>query len=723
MRLLSTETLKLHEFYTDIPPYAILSHTWEKEEVSFQDIQNLETAGAKAGFAKVLNACRRARHYDFEWIWIDSCCINKESSAELSEAINSMYQYYEDAVVCYVYLCDVSLEVHLQHPNSSFRRSRWFKRGWTLQELLAPWDVVFLDKDWSKIGTRWSLRDLVSTITTIPVEVLEGQDISDYSVAQKMSWAAFRKTTRPEDQAYCLMGLFGVSMPPIYGEGSTRAFMRLQQEIIKISDDRSIFAWIAMPSDKHESRGLLASSPYEFRMSGEVKASVPEVLNDKSSYLFGNNGLRIHLPLEPTDSSRFGSDVFLGSLLCQSEKDGSYLSVYLRKTSGQQYVRCRVDELVLRSLPPAFDNVQELSVREKPVPRRVRSDKYLHMASSDTVLYHVELLTSARHFFCASNPHTTSVAEKGFAVVAVDANKSLCWLGPFMHDASLTYECMTTGKTFTIEFAGSWDPVYYNCTLQLCDKTFGDFSDPRMDRIVGQFDSGDYICVTRESRGDLRRRERSLHQSLEPISEKNVEISYIPKESPEANFLTHTLRPSHSGFMVPANLELSELELSGYQTAQLSGVFPPYFFVERFDNMAYVTAFHADGGEYTSNDDQFCILTYTESMWHSSFYVALGLQGSSAWIDIDFCQLEDGENPEAPEDIWKSYLSSGSRVEKRMEAKSSTWVGSLMASVERRTNLQLGSHLLRLQLPGTSLQDSTVRRPQRLQNLDTVRTI
>ncbi|KAF5340108.1 hypothetical protein D9758_013152 [Tetrapyrgos nigripes] len=211
MRLLNTKTLTLAEFFVNIPSYAILSHTWGKEEVMFQDIQNLETAKRKAGYSKVENACKRARQYEFEWIWIDSCCINKESSAELSEAINSMYQYYQDAVVCYAYLADVFIEDHSQLPSLELENSKWFKRGWTLQELIAPNYVVFLDADWTRIGTRWSLRDAISAITSIPVKIFEGHNIDDYSVAQRMSWAAFRETTRPEDRAYCLMGVFGVS--------------------------------------------------------------------------------------------------------------------------------------------------------------------------------------------------------------------------------------------------------------------------------------------------------------------------------------------------------------------------------------------------------------------------------------------------------------------------------------------------------------------------------
>ncbi|KAF5363023.1 hypothetical protein D9758_012651 [Tetrapyrgos nigripes] len=378
MRLLNTKTLRVQEFLTKIPPYAILSHTWENEEVTFQDIQNIATLAAtfngrqlsfndiraflrsaqlpvKKGYTKVVQACVRARNSAFDWIWIDSCCINKESSAELSEAINSMYQYYENAVVCYVYLFDVSGTLHPKNPKSDFRRSKWFTRGWTLQELLAPRHISFFDKDWTKIGTRWSLRDLISVVTTIPIDVFEERNptawesfgIDKYSVAQKMSWAADRQTTRPEDEAYCLMGIFGVSMSPIYGEGGDKAFMRLQQEIIRVSDDRSIFAWI---SEDGRDRGLLARSPYEFRYSGRVQASKTgsTLGNSPSSYSFNNNGLHIHLPLEQYD---FDSDVFLAYLHCQTN-DGSYMSVYLRRTTDGYYVRNFPSTVVLQPAPP-----------------------------------------------------------------------------------------------------------------------------------------------------------------------------------------------------------------------------------------------------------------------------------------------------------------------------------------------------------------------------------
>ncbi|KAF5340100.1 hypothetical protein D9758_013163 [Tetrapyrgos nigripes] len=398
MRLLNTVTLKLEEFYTDIPPYAILSHTWEKEEITFQDIRNLKAAKRKAGYAKIENACQRARQYDFEWIWIDSCCINKESSAELSEAINSIYQYYADAVVCYVYLSGVSAEYHPRDLKSSFSKSRWFTRGWTLQELLAPKYVVFLDEKWVKIGTRWSLRDAVSAITSIPgpVEVFGDRDIEEYSVAQRMSWAALRKTTRPEDEAYCLMGIFG------------------------ISDDRSIFAWVASESPRNKERGLLARSPYEFRFSGQVKPSNSDLSGlEYASYSFGNNGLRIHLPLTRSysvpGSSRVGnesgnSEIFLASLHCQSESNGGDISIYLQKTFRQRYVRIRADTLVIGSSESSSSRpeiLQEFTVKEPPISRATREHAYI-------MRFNFRRLPSAQHFSIAKPLSTITLPDPYF---------------------------------------------------------------------------------------------------------------------------------------------------------------------------------------------------------------------------------------------------------------------------------------------------------------------
>ncbi|KAE9374308.1 HET-domain-containing protein [Stipitochalara longipes BDJ] len=262
MRLLNASTLKLHEFFGDsIPPYAILSHRWEEQEVTFQDLQDGRGHRMK-GWSKIIGCCQQAVEDGFEYAWIDSCCIDKSSSAELSEAINSMYSWYEAAVLCYAYLSDVRISSHyFDSREYPFSCSQWFTRGWTLQELLAPEMVIFFDMHWKEIGTKATLANDIKTITGID----DLNAIHSASVAQKMSWAARRETTRIEDRAYSLMGLFNVNMPTLYGEGE-RAFLRLQQEIIRTTEDQSIFAW----TSHQRWSGLLARSPSSFIDSGDI---------------------------------------------------------------------------------------------------------------------------------------------------------------------------------------------------------------------------------------------------------------------------------------------------------------------------------------------------------------------------------------------------------------------------------------------------------------------
>ncbi|KAI9568213.1 heterokaryon incompatibility protein-domain-containing protein, partial [Boletus coccyginus] len=254
MWLLDAKTLRLRAFPGELPGwrpgprpgqtphYAILSHCWREEEVLFQDIQDLDRARGMAGFTKIKHCCEQSLKIGYKWVWVDTCCIDKSSSAELSEAINSMFKWYGHAGTCLVYLDDVDHgDPHRQ--DSLFRKGRWFTRGWTLQELLASKRLVFFSKDWSFLGTKGSLLTLLSAITKIPVDALShNSSFSSFSVAQRMSWAAGRQTTRIEDQAYSLMGLFDIFMPIIYGEGSS-AFRRLQLEIIQRSSDQTIFAW------------------------------------------------------------------------------------------------------------------------------------------------------------------------------------------------------------------------------------------------------------------------------------------------------------------------------------------------------------------------------------------------------------------------------------------------------------------------------------------------
>jgi hypothetical protein len=195
----------------------------------------------KIGYQKIKDCCEQARSDGYHYVWIDTCCIDKKSSSELSEATNRMYSYYKDADICYAYLCDVLYDGGF--PDVDFAMSRWFTRGWTLQELVAPKDVVFFDQEWTEIGTRASLKDELERITTISKLVLEEPDaVFSASVAQRMSWASRRETTREEDIAYCLLGIFNVHMPLLYGEGN-KAFMRLQLELLALSNEQTIFAW------------------------------------------------------------------------------------------------------------------------------------------------------------------------------------------------------------------------------------------------------------------------------------------------------------------------------------------------------------------------------------------------------------------------------------------------------------------------------------------------
>ena len=264
MRLLNTSSITLEEFMSnERPPYAILSHTWKQEEILLADIRD-GTAASKKGYAKLIGCCKKAAEHGFDWVWIDTCCIDKTSSAELSEAINSMYAWYESSTTCLAYLQDVSVsQGGGKHYIRQFTRSRWFERGWTLQELLAPHNVEFYTCEWEEIGSKTSLSGRLAIKTKIPKEILYGADISDYNVAQRMSWASTRRTTRVEDMAYCLMGLFKVNMPLLYGEGQ-KAFYRLQEQIMKQQEDYTIFAWKSPNLMEAMLRGALASSPKEF---------------------------------------------------------------------------------------------------------------------------------------------------------------------------------------------------------------------------------------------------------------------------------------------------------------------------------------------------------------------------------------------------------------------------------------------------------------------------
>ena len=292
MRLLNTDDLTFRDFLGEhTEPYAILSHCWSctpgQDEPTYQQVIANTVDHDSYGWKKVEKCCAIARERGLQWAWIDTVCIDKTSSAELSEAINSMYAWYQGSVECYVLLDDIDGSPSLQARTAArqqfeqtFQRSRWFTRGWTLQELLAPSSVLFYDKDGYLVGSRIELAPMIARATGIHEDyITKKHPVTHASIAQRFSWASQRETTRPEDLSYSLLGLFQVNMPLLYGEGR-KAFLRLQLAIIEVSDDDSIFAWGVPPFsdpntgmfslDIQEPVGFLALSPSEFSGSQDV---------------------------------------------------------------------------------------------------------------------------------------------------------------------------------------------------------------------------------------------------------------------------------------------------------------------------------------------------------------------------------------------------------------------------------------------------------------------
>lgn len=268
MRLIHIHTLELQEFVEgDIPPYAILSHRWTSQELNFKEVYKKRIDKKKKGHRKLLGACKIAARYDVNYLWIDTCCIDKRSSAELSEAINSMFAWYRDAKICLAYLEDVKSGHEFEQ---TFKQSVWFTRSWTLQELLAPEQVEFFEGGWKYIGSKTSNASLIEATTGIPQSVLEGgRPLWEFSIAARMSWAADRTATRTEDIAYSMMGIFGINIPLLYGEGD-RAFLRLQEELLRYSADITLLLW-EEPEPEHRHR-LLANSPDSFQGAGGKEA-------------------------------------------------------------------------------------------------------------------------------------------------------------------------------------------------------------------------------------------------------------------------------------------------------------------------------------------------------------------------------------------------------------------------------------------------------------------
>ena len=381
MRLLQTQTRQFEEFFdSQIPRYAILSHRWGAHEVSFKEMRK-GTAPHKSGMAKIDNFCRLAAARGFDWAWIDTCCIDKRSSAELSEAINAMFKWYERSGECYVHLSDVEyfpdeLQWMRERKDAArlfgdgsplsarFRKSSWFTRGWTLQELLAPSKskVLFFDANWNEIGGLSQLASTVSQITGIEesfmrfersyssgVWIVADFRSADASVAKRMSWVSRRQTSRDEDMAYCLLGLFDVNMSLLYGEGAKRAFYRLQLEIMKYMDDESLFAWTSNQSGS----GMLATSPSFFAQSGNISRGWTIT---RRPYSMTNKGLEFPVPKHHITPEGTGGSVLVILDCYRDGKENIPLALHLERTGGLGAYRVFCKNIDAVDLFPYFEN-------------------------------------------------------------------------------------------------------------------------------------------------------------------------------------------------------------------------------------------------------------------------------------------------------------------------------------------------------------------------------
>ncbi|KAI2619979.1 heterokaryon incompatibility protein-domain-containing protein [Hypoxylon sp. NC1633] len=338
-------------------PYAILSHRWGNDEVLYEDIVGgfIQVSCSKqVGYDKIIGACGQAKRDGHTHIWIDSCCIDQRSSTALSEDINSMYRY--NATMCYAYLAGLPNNPFDAHFGPSFANHEWFERGWTLQELIAPKEVKFftdLDlggnrdtKRWYYLGRKTEMCDSLSRTTGIDPSILSHErHVRQASVAKRMSWAAKRKTRKIEDRAYCMMGLFDVNMPMLYGEGE-KAFIRLQEEIMKDSSDESLFAWRNGNAHPNDHVGLLATSPAMFADSGQIVGYYdwePRVPFYKTNF-----GLQITLHIRLVEKN-----LYLATLNCtRPQGSGGFAALYLKKldnrsgTGDQQYARVQSGKIL-----------------------------------------------------------------------------------------------------------------------------------------------------------------------------------------------------------------------------------------------------------------------------------------------------------------------------------------------------------------------------------------
>jgi hypothetical protein len=434
----------------------------------------------------------------------------------LSEAINSMFRWYRNASVCYAYLEDVHGPITRDH--GPFHASRWFTRGWTLQELIAPSHVIFYASTWMELGTRYSLGRIVSDITGIDETFLSGsEDVSKASISKRMSWASRRNTTRKEDAAYCLFGLFDVNLMPLYGEGE-KAFLRLQEELMKrYPRDHTLFAWgnlvekfsaaVDDPAvlsgerpltwDEGQSRrpllGLLAQSPRDFASTGHLvpwdgtrnyyDTSIADSKSSIGSFATSiGNGVRVGLPLmnsRPTnrsvDSTVYSTRhwprdrivqlrrVNIGRLLCGLPGSvGPAACIELMRTGD---IMSRTDELVVK------DDIG-WTRREVSALRRVSSEMVVEATAptrppqkGDLIIGQITGAQESWRFQRTTAGHTTHHNDTGHMVFGQDplsaAKLAIFHVSPIGMDRRKSHPELEFEFGFALVFERREVPAYW----------------------------------------------------------------------------------------------------------------------------------------------------------------------------------------------------------------------------------------------------------------------
>lgn len=389
MRLLNTSTYEVTEdnLIPGSQEYAILSHRWRKGEIKLQDLKSANLHHDH----KIVRACAKARERSLDWLWIDTCCIDKTNSVETARAINSMFEWYSTATVCYAYLDDVvksesTPEQHIfkrQRPERPNQESEWFERGWTLQELLAPKkNMEFYDQDWERIGTKEQLAGVLQLVTRIDKRYLSWEaDFRDASVAARMSWMAGRFTTQVEDIAYSMLGVLDINMTIQYSEG-VKAFIGLQKTLMESSTDESIFAWTVptgglqcyrshQPVQKwrdwaEKEWGLLAPSPDCFKDSGDLVIPPPDWIITRlgGGYRWTQQGVQFHMPMKAgTEATNFfglmKKEITLALNCWKPGPDGKPLTVRIRLLKRNDgYKRVQLEGLDLKKgAKPSTNNL------------------------------------------------------------------------------------------------------------------------------------------------------------------------------------------------------------------------------------------------------------------------------------------------------------------------------------------------------------------------------